>query len=48
MRRIMLFCDILPRISKNQDVSGTLEALSAFPAVSVSNFHGEFRILSFP
>jgi hypothetical protein len=43
----MISSEILPRISENQDVSGTLQVLSASPAVSVLNFHGEFHILSF-
>jgi hypothetical protein len=47
MRRIMLSSEILSRISVNQDVCGILQALLAFPAVSVSNFHSEFHILSF-
>jgi hypothetical protein len=48
MRRIMLSSETLSHISENQDVSGTLQAVAASPAVSVSNLQDEFHILFFP
>jgi hypothetical protein len=44
----MLSSEISSHISEFQDVSGTLQALSASPAVSVSNFQDGLHILSFP
>jgi hypothetical protein len=47
MQRIVLSSEISSYIPESQGVSGTLQALSASSSVSVSNFQGEFHILSF-